>query len=179
MQLRFLLTTYEKILEWSLHPKALWYLALVSFLDSSLFPISPNFMLFPMSFAKPNRAFYFAIVTIVASIIGGLVGYGLGYFAFESLLKPFFSMMGYIEYYQKTVQWFEIRGFWAIFWGCLTPIIPYKIFTIGAGVMQLDLGWFLLTSALGRSIRFFLIAALIFWGGPKVEPYIQKMLNKA
>jgi membrane protein YqaA with SNARE-associated domain len=173
-----MLSWYEKVLGWSRHPKATRYLALLSFIDASLFPISPLFMFLPMSFAEPNRAFSFASITTIASLIGGAVGYALGLFAFEILVNPFIQMMGYEHYYQMSLQWFQTWGFLAIIMGCLSPIIPYKIFTIGAGVMQLNFGWFLLASAIGRTLRFFLIAAFIRWGGPKVEPLLRKTLTR-
>jgi membrane protein YqaA with SNARE-associated domain len=171
-----MLSWYDKVLNWSRHPKATRYLAFLSFIDASLFPISPLFMFLPMSFAHPKRAFLFAAITTVASLIGGAVGYALGFFAFEWLGEPFIALMGYQDYYQMALVWFQNWGFLAIIIGCLSPFIPYKIFTIGAGVMQLNFGWFLLASAIGRILRFFLIAAVIRWGGPRVEPYLRKTL---
>lgn len=178
MRLPFIVTIYDKVMQWSKHPKANRYLALVGFIDASLFPISPLFMLLPMSFAEPTRAFYLALIVIVASFLGGIVGYALGYFAFEAIISPFIQMMGYTEYYQMMLHWFQEWGFWAILFGCFTPFIPYKIFTIGAGILQLELGWFLLASAIGRMLRFLAIATVICWGGPKFEPLLRKLLVK-
>ncbi len=178
MRLQFLVSWYDKVLCWSKHPKATRYLALVSFIDASLFPISPLLMVLPMSVAKPKCAFQFASIAIIASFFGGMIGYALGLFAFEAIVNPFIHMMGYHEYYQLAAQWFQEWGFLAILFGCVTPFIPYKIFTIGAGAMQLHFGWFLLASLTGRTIRFLLIAALIRWGGPKVEPLFRKTLLK-
>ncbi|HXH54253.1 MAG TPA: VTT domain-containing protein [Gammaproteobacteria bacterium] len=178
MHFRFLVPWYDKILRWSAHPKATRYLALVSFIDASFFPISPLFMILPMSVAEPKRAFQFAGIVIVSSFFGGILGYGLGFFAFEGIVNPFINMMGYSGYYQLAAQWFQEWGFWAILFGCVTPFIPYKIFTIGAGVMQLHFGWFLLASLTGRTIRFLLIATIIRWGGPKAEPLFRKTLLK-
>jgi len=171
-----MLSWYDKVLAWSRHPNATRYLAFLSFIDASLFPISPLFMFLPMSFAEPKRAFSFAGITTVASLIGGAIGYGLGFFAYETLVGPFINMMGYAHYYQMALQWFQTWGFLAIIIGCLSPIIPYKIFTIGAGVMQLNFALFMLASMVGRTLRFFIIAAFIRWGGPKVEPYLRKTL---
>lgn len=176
MRFSFMLTWYEKILNWSRHPKAIRYLAFLSFIDASLFPISPLFMFLPMSFAEPKRAFSFATITTLSSLLGGMLGYVLGYFAFEWLVSPFINMMNYGNYYQIGLQWFQTWGFLAIIIGCLSPIIPYKIFTIGAGVMQLNFGWFILASFIGRALRFYIIAAAIRWGGPKVEPCLRKTL---
>lgn len=178
MHFRFLVSWYDKVLVWSKHPKATRYLAFVSFVDASLFPISPLFMLLPMSVAEPKNAFRFAAIVIISSFFGGILGYGLGLFAFEAIVNPFITFMGYGESYQLANHWFQEWGFWAILFGCVTPIIPYKIFTIGAGVMQLHFGWFLLASLTGRMIRFLIIATIIRWGGPRVEPLFRKTLLK-
>jgi membrane protein YqaA with SNARE-associated domain len=178
MHFRFLVSWYDKVLLWSKHPKANWYLTFVSFVDASLFPVSPLFMLLPMSVAEPKSAFRLAGIVIVSSFFGGILGYGLGLFAFEAIVNPFINMMGYSGSYQLATEWFQEWGFLAILFGCVTPFIPYKIFTIGSGVMQLHFGWFLLASLAGRAIRFLLIAVLIRWGGPKVEPLFRKTLVK-
>lgn len=173
-----MLSWYDKVLNWSRHPKAIWHLGFLSFIDASLFPISPLFMILPMSFAEPTRSFSFATVATISSILGGMLGYVLGFFAYEVLVEPFMTMMGYSQYYQSVLQWFQVWGFSAIIIGCISPFIPYKIFTIGAGVLQLNFGLFLLASTIGRFLRFFLIAALIRWGGPKIEPMLRKTLVK-
>ena len=173
-----LLQLYDKVLRWSQHPKAPYYLGFLSFIDSSLFPISPLFMLIPMSFAAPKRAFLYATITTVSSILGGAFGYFLGFLAFEAIVHPFLIWMGYMQGYQAAIQAFQQWGYWAIFLGCFSPFIPYKIFTIGAGVMQLNLGWFLLASTLGRALRFFIIAGIICWGGPKMEPILRRTLTR-
>jgi len=178
MHFRFLIAWYDKVLGWSKHPKGSFYLGLVSFIDASLFPVSPLFMFLPMSFAEPKRAFQYASIAIVASILGGMLGYALGLFAFELVVNPFMNFMGYQRYYQLATEWVGAWGFWAIVVGCVTPIIPYKIFTIGAGIMQLHFGGFLLASILGRSTRFLVIGALIRWGGPKIEPFLRRTLVK-
>ncbi len=175
--MRWLGNLYNKVLQWSKHPHAPRYLAFVSFVDSSVFPISPVFMLIPMSFALPERAFWFASLTTISSILGGIVGYALGWAAFESLMLPFLNGMGYMDLYQSALQWFQQWGFWAILLACFSPI-PYKIFTIGAGVLQLPLGWFLLASSLGRFLRFFLIAGIIRWGGPRMEALVRRAISR-
>ncbi len=170
---------YDKVLTWSEHPHAVRYLALVSFIDASLFPISPLFMFLPMAYTKPNKAFQYALIAAVFSIFGGLIGYALGYGAYEAVIKPFISYMGYDAQYQSAMAWFEVWGYWAIFLACFSPIIPYKIFTIGAGAIKLPLLGFLLASSLGRLLRFLLLALLISWLGPKVMPLFNKYLMKA
>src|SRR5437868_14323040 len=111
-------------------------------------------MLLPMSFAIPNKAFWFAAMATVSSILGGLLCYSLGFWAFEAIVHPFLVWMGYMELYQMALNWFQVWGFWAILLGCFSPFIPFKIFTIGAGVLQLPFGWFLIASSIGRALRF-------------------------
>lgn len=171
--MRWLQNLYNKVLNWSRHPKAPTYLAFVSFVDSSVFPVSPVFMLIPMAFARPEKAFLFATITSISSILGGLMGYILGMMAFEAVMLPFLQWMGYMGLYQSALQWFQQWGFWAILLACFSPI-PYKIFTIGAGVLQLPVGLFLVSSGIGRFLRFFLIAIVIRFGGPKMESWIKR-----
>lgn len=174
--MRFINSCYQTVLSWTRHPKAVRYLGIVSFIDSSIFPVSPAFMFIPMAFAKPSCAFWYAWVCTVASVLGGMVGYLLGYFAFEWLLQPFIEWMGYGELYLNALQWFQDWGFWAIVLAALSPV-PYKIFTIGAGVLQLSFPGFVLASFLGRAARFFLMAAAIYWGGPKVEALFRRFVK--
>ena len=169
---------YDQALTWSKDPKANTYLVFLSFIDASVFPISPMLMVLPMSMAAPERSFRIAGLAILGSFFGGIVGYALGYLCFESFLKPFILWMGYEAYYQMALRWFEEWGFWAVLFGCFAPMIPYKIFTISAGVLQLNFGLFLLASSVGRSLRFLIMALLIYWGGPYVEPFFRKALAK-
>ncbi len=178
MQFPFLLKWYDKILTWSKHPKAPFYLGVLSFIDASLCPISPLFMILSMSFAEPQRSFYFALIAIVGSFFGGILGYMIGLLAYEVIVYPFIHLMGYVKYYQMALQWFDAWGYWAIIIGCFMPFMPYKIFTIGAGILQLNFPGFLLVSLIGRAGRFLVIAAIIRWGGPKVEPYLRRMLTQ-
>lgn len=170
---------YEMVMRWSRHPNAVYYLGFLSFIDASLFPISPNFMLIPMCFARAKQSFWFAMVTTFGSILGGISGYLLGFFAFKTIVHPFLEFMGYMPGYQAALLSFNQWGYWAIFIGCFSPFIPYKIFTIGAGVLQLNLGLFIVASTLGRALRFFIIAGVIFWGGPKMEPYLRRRFMRS
>ena len=176
MKFKFLLKWYDTVLEWSRHPKAILYLGFLSFIDASLFPISPNFMILPMSFAEPKKAFYYAFITIMGSFLGGMLGYVIGYFAYETIVQPFIAWMGYMERYEIAMSWFSAWGHWAILVGCFTPFVPYKIFTIGAGVLQWNFLGFLFFSFIGRTGRFLAIASIIRWGGPKVEPVLRRTL---
>ena len=178
MHLSFLLKWYNKILIWSKHPNAAYYLAFVSFIDASIFPLSPLLMVLPMSLAAPKKAFHYAAIVIISSFFGGIIGYSLGYYALDSFIKPFLQWMGYEPYFQMIVHWFQRWGYFAILFGGLTPFIPYKIITIGSGIMQLNFSGFLIASFFGRTLRFLLIATIIKWGGPRFEPFIRKSLAK-
>ena len=173
----FLLSWYQKAIQLSTHPKAPWYMSALAFLDASVFPISPLFMLLPMSFAAPKRSFYFGSLAVVASFLGSILGYVIGYYCIESFLNDFIIWLGYESYYQTAVNWFGVWGVWTLVIGSFVPV-PYKIFTIGAGVMQLHFGLFLVGSLVGRIARFSLVAAIIYWSGPRVEPWIRRTLEK-
>jgi len=174
---KILYNSYEKVLKWSRHPKASRYLAGVSFADSSVFPISPIIMIIPMSLAEPQKAFRWAWIATWFSIFGGILGYALGKYAFQPFILPFLQDLGYMEAYQSALNSFATWGYWAVFIGAFMPI-PYKVFTIGAGVLGLNLPLFLLSSFGGRGIRFSVIAGLIRFGGPKFEAWFRRYANK-
>lgn len=176
--MRFFIKAYEKVIQWSKHPKAAKYLTILSFIDASVFPVSPMFMFVPMAFAHPKNTFFYAWLGTLGSILGGIVGYGLGYFAFDMLMRPFLEWMGYLPLYHNALQWFQEYGFWAVLFGCFSPI-PYKVFTIGAGMLQLQFGLFLVATAAGRFLRFFIIGFLIWWGSPKMETFLRKTFTRA
>jgi len=165
----------DKVLEWSKHPKAPWFLGGLSFAESSFFPIPPDVMLAPMVLAKPDQAWRLATITTVASVLGGLAGFAIGWFALESI-EPLLRDWGYWETYEKARAWFMKWGFWAVFAAGFSPI-PYKIFTIAAGAMSMALLPFAIASSVGRGMRFFLVAGLVAWGGPKVEDQLRRYVD--
>ena len=168
---------YDKALYWASHPRATRYLALLSFAESSFFPVPPDVMLAPMALAKPQKAYNYALIATLASVLGGLLGYVLGYFAFASIIEPFLQVCGYQVTYQKVLLWFQLYGFAVIFLAGFSPI-PYKLFTIGAGVLQFNILLFLMASIIGRSARFFLVSAIIYKGGSRMETSIRKCIDK-
>jgi membrane protein YqaA with SNARE-associated domain len=173
--MRFFSSLYSRTLAWSRHPHAPRYLAGLSFAESSFFPIPPDVMLAPMSLATPKRAWYFAALTTLASVLGGLLGYLIGLFAFD-LIQPYLYEWGYWQAYERAQGWFDQWGFWAIFLAGFSPI-PYKIFTITAGVISMALLPFLLASAIGRGARFFLVAGLMAWGGERMEQALHRYVD--
>lgn len=159
---------YDKVINWSKHRHAPYYLAGVSFIESSVFPIPPDVMLIPMVLSKPAKAWQYAFVTTIASIFGGILGYALGMFAFEFIGEPMIQTFGYQSAYAKVVSWFEHYGFIAVFVAGFTPI-PYKLFTIAAGASMMPLFPFVVASIFGRTIRFFVVVFIIKGLGKRFE----------
>jgi membrane protein YqaA with SNARE-associated domain len=158
---------YDKCMQWARHRHATWYLSGLSFAESSFFPIPPDVMLAPMSMAKPGSAMRYALITTLASVVGGLFGYLIGAFFFE-WIEPWLQQSHYWDKYQHGREWFARWGFWAILVAGFSPI-PYKVFTIAAGTLGMNLPLFVVGSALGRGGRFFLVAGLMAWGGERME----------
>ncbi len=166
---------YDKVMGWVRHPHASWYLAGLSFAESSFFPVPPDVMLAPMSMARPARAMRLALLTTLASVMGGILGYLIGMLAFD-LVEPLLHQYGYWEKYLRAREWFETWGFWAIFVAGFSPI-PYKVFTITAGVIGMSFVPFVLASLIGRGGRFFLVAGLMAWGGESMEARLRQWVD--
>lgn len=166
---------YERVMQWSKHRHAMRYLFGLSFAESSFFPIPPDVMLAPMALATPSKAWNFAALTTVASVLGGLLGYFIGLFAFD-MIEPLLQESGYYPKYLQAKGWFDEWGFWAIFVAGFSPI-PYKVFTITAGVISMALIPFVLASAIGRGARFFLVSALMAWGGERMDGMLKKYID--
>ncbi len=167
---------YNRAMMWARHRHAPWYLGGLSFAESSFFPIPPDVMLAPMSLANPARAWWYAALTTLASVIGGLFGYFIGLYAFD-VAEPLIRDLGYWDRYLMARNWFEEWGFWAIFLAGFSPI-PYKVFTITAGVIAMSLPSFILASFIGRGARFFLVAALMAWGGERMEETLRRYVDR-
>lgn len=175
--MRIFSSLYDRMMVWSRHRHAPWYLSGLSFAESSFFPIPPDVMLAPMSMAKPQKAWWFAALTTVASVLGGLLGWMIGHYAFE-LIAPLVTEGGrYAEPFAAAEAWFEEWGVWAIFIAGFSPI-PYKVFTISAGVLHMALIPFLIASVVGRGARFFLVAAVMAWGGERMEATLRQYVDR-
>ena len=166
---------YEKVMGWSRHPHASYYLGALSFAESSFFPIPPDVMLAPMSVARPNKAWRFALLTTVTSVLGGVFGYFIGAFAFE-YVEPWVQSSTYLPKFELAKAWFAEWGIWVVFIAGFSPI-PYKLFTVTAGVLSLALIPFVIASFIGRGSRFFLVAGLLKYAGPKLEPMVMKYVE--
>lgn len=158
---------YDRCMQLARHRHASWYLSGLSFAESSFFPVPPDVMLAPMSMARPQHAMRFATLTTLTSVIGGLFGYLIGYYAFD-LVEPMLHRADYYDKYLHVRSWFDTWGFWAILIAGFSPI-PYKVFTIAAGTLSMNLPLFVAGSLIGRGGRFFLVAGLMAWGGPRME----------
>jgi membrane protein YqaA with SNARE-associated domain len=166
---------YDRVLDWAGHRKAPWYLGGLSFAESSFFPIPPDVMLAPMVLARPSRAWFFAALTTLASVAGGVLGYLIGLLAFE-LVAPLLHRAGYWDAYLDAHAWFERWGVWVVFLAGFSPI-PYKVFTITAGALSMALLPFVIASLVGRGARFFLVAAMMRWGGPRFDPLLRRYID--
>jgi membrane protein YqaA with SNARE-associated domain len=153
----------------------MWMMAAISFAESSFFPLPPDILMIPMILAQPRRAWWIATVCTVASVIGAFVGYAIGYFLFDAVGRPvleFYHAMGRYEALKTAfAQW----GAWIIILKGLTPI-PFKLVTIASGVAQFDLLAFTLACLVSRSLRFFLLAALLWRFGDPVREFIERRL---
>lgn len=168
---------YHHIIRWSRHRHAPWYLYALSFAESSFFPIPPDFMLAPMTLAKPENGYKYAAYTTISSVIGGLFGYIIGFF-FMHLLMPYITHFGYAGKFAEVAHWFAEWGFWVMFFAGFA-IIPYKFFTITAGAMHIPLLPFILGSLVGRGGRFFLVVWLIRWRGAAMEKMLLRYIDRA
>lgn len=167
---------YERVLVWSRHRHAERYLAVLSLAESSFFPIPVDVMLAPMCLANRVKAWRYATIATVFSVIGGLVGYAIGVAGFE-MIEPWLVQSHYWAAYETSRDWFDRYGVWIIFVAGFSPI-PYKVFTIAAGVAALNLPLFFVASVVGRGARFFLVSGLIVWGGDRLEATLQKNVER-
>ena len=170
----------RRLYDWTLgladHPRALWVLALVAFVESSVFPIPPDILMIPMIIARPNRAFLIAGVALVASVLGGLLGYAIGALAFETIGEPILSTLGKEEAMAEFSTRFNDMGFWAVLTAGVTPF-PYKVITIMAGFTAMPLPVFIATSILARGLRFFIVAGLLWKYGAPMRDFIERRLG--
>ncbi len=173
--MRLFSALYTRAMSWAAHRHAPWYLAGLSFAESSFFPIPPDVMLAPMALAQRNRAWFYAALTTVASVLGGVFGYLIGVLALE-MIAPWVQRAGYWPAYETAVSWFAEWGVWAIVLAGFTPI-PYKVFTIAAGAAGMPFLPFVLGSVVGRGGRFFLVAGLMRWGGEGMQRILRDYVD--
>jgi membrane protein YqaA with SNARE-associated domain len=170
----------RRLYDWTLgmadHRHALWVLAFVSFIESSVFPIPPDVLMIPMILARPSRAWLIAGVALVSSVLGGMLGYAIGAFAFESIGKPILESLGKAGAMEAFNARFNDLGFWAVLTAGVTPF-PYKVITIMSGWTSMPLATFVFTSILARGLRFFIVAWLLWKFGAPIRDFIEKRLG--
>jgi len=160
------------------HRRAPWALATISFAESSVFPIPADVLLMPMVLARRERAFQYAAICTLASVLGGLAGYAIGYGLFETAGRPILEFYGAMAEYAEFQALYNEWGAWIVIAGGITPI-PYKVITIASGVTQLDLLVFTIASVFARGVRFFAVAGLIWYLGPPIRAWLERNLALA
>lgn len=158
------------------HPRALWVLAAISFIEASVFPIPPDVLMIPMILARPRRAWLIATVTLVSSVAGGLLGYLIGAQFYEQIGRPILETMGKADSMAEFNTRFNDFGFWPVLIAGVTPF-PFKVITIMSGWTGLPLGTFVVTSILARGLRFFVVAALLRKYGAPIRDFIERRLG--
>ena len=169
---------YAWTLKWAEAKHAIFALAIISFIESSIFPIPPDVLLIAICFSRPKKWFTAALWCTIASVLGGIAGYGIGYFLWETVGEPIVKMYHGEPIMVKVEAWYTDYGFLGVIAAAVTPI-PYKVFTIASGLLRFDLLQFVLASIIGRGFRFFVVAALIRFAGEKLRPFIEKRLELA
>ena len=166
---------YDWIMRLAASDRALPALGIVAFVESSFFPIPPDILLIPMVIASPRSAWRYAAVATAASVAGGFFGYVIGYYAFAALGRPILEFYGVMDRYVALQTAYDHWGAWIIVLKGMTPI-PYKLVTIASGAFHFDLATFAIASVISRSIRFFLVAALLWRFGAPIRDFIEHRL---
>lgn len=167
---------YDRILALAASPRAEWWLAIVAFAESSFFPVPPDALLIPMVLARPRYAWRFAAICTVASVVGGALGYLIGYAVFDQIALPVLNFYGYGDRFASFQALYAQYGLWVILIKGLTPI-PYKIVTIASGAAKFDFAVFMAASLVTRGARFFVLAALLRAFGAPVKEFIERRLT--
>ncbi len=157
-------------------PRAPWALGVVSFVESSFFPIPPDAMLIPMVLRDRSKAWWYATIATVTSVAGGILGYAIGYFFFEAIGKPILNFYGREHALDSFIQFVHEYGVEAVIIKGMTPI-PFKVVTIAAGVAKMDLLAFIGASIIARAMRFYLVAALLYFFGQPIREFIERRLT--
>ncbi len=157
-------------------PRAPWALGVVSFIESSFFPIPPDVMLIPMVLRDRSKAWWYATIATVTSVAGGILGYAIGYFFFEAIGKPILNFYGREHALDSFIQFVHEYGVEAVIIKGMTPI-PFKVVTIAAGVAKMDLLAFIGASIIARAMRFYLVAGLLYFFGQPIREFIERRLT--
>jgi membrane protein YqaA with SNARE-associated domain len=174
--MKWLKKIYDWVLHWAETPYGIPALFILAVAESSFFPVPPDVLLIALALGAPKRAFRFALICAVGSVLGGMAGFGIGYFGYEAIGKPLIDFYHGHEVMAKIELQYAKYGFWGILVAAVTPI-PYKVFTISSGFFRFEFLSFVLASVIGRSFRFFLVAGLIWKFGPPIKTFIDRYFN--
>ena len=172
----FVRQMYDWTLQWADRPEGPMALFLLAVAESSFFPIPPDILLIALCVGAARKSFRFAFLCSVGSILGGLIGYAIGFWGYEWIGEPIVRFYHGEEVMEKIKDWYDTYGFWGNLVAAITPI-PYKVFTIASGAFQFNLASFILASVIGRSLRFFAVAGLLFFFGAKIRDFINKYFD--
>ena len=167
---------YNKTMALAVHPQAIYFLAIVSFIEASFFPIPPDVMLIPMILVQPSQAWLFALIATVFSVLGGVFGYIIGAFAYEQLAEPILFALGKESGMLNFSNKYNEIGLWAVITAGISPI-PFKVITIMSGATNLNFAVFLGASMFSRALRFFIVAGLLYFYGQGIKDFIERYLN--
>ena len=167
---------YDWVMNLAAHRNATAVLGTVSFVESSIFPIPPDAFLIPMVLANRAKAWWYALVCTVTSVLGGLVGYAIGALLYDTLGAALLNFYGYQAHFEEFATNYNKDGALYVFGAGLTPF-PYKVITIASGATQLALPVFIAASVLARGLRFFVVAGLLYYFGPPIKTFIEKYLG--
>lgn len=166
---------YVKAIEWARHKNAVGILAALSFFEAFIFPVMPELMLAPMCLAKPKSGFWYATISLAASLVGMFLGYAIGHYAID-MAMPLIEKMGYADQFEEIKKQAIDNGFWLLLIAGFTPV-PFKIFTLAAGAVGMPLMPFFFGALIGRGKRVFLVAGAIRLGGEKAEAALRKYIE--
>lgn len=167
---------YDWTMRLAAHPRALWGMGAVSFAESSFFPIPPDVMLIPMVLANRKKAFLIATICTLASALGGLFGYFIGAALYDLLAEPILRAYGYLGAFETFKEMYNEKGVLIVAGGALTPF-PYKVTTVFSGMVGMSIPAFFIVSVIARGMRFYLVAALLYWFGEPIRAFIEKYLG--
>jgi len=157
-------------------PKAPYVLGSVSFVESSVFPIPPDVLLIPMVIADRVKAWWYAFLCTITSVLGGVLGYAIGALLFDAVAQPILQFYGYADKFDSFAGRYNEWGAWIVFIAGVTPF-PFKVITIASGATGLSLPIFIVASIIARGLRFFVVAALLYFLGPPIRAFIERRLG--
>ena len=176
IKMRFLHLLYDWTMQLANNPRAIWLLGFVSFIEAIFFPIPPDVLLIPMILANIKKAWLYAFVTTITSVIGGLVGYAIGYLAYEQIAEPLLLSLGKQAAMSLFSSSINENGFLIVLTAGISPI-PFKVVSVMSGFTQMPVFVFLLSALLGRATRFFVVATLLKYYGETIKSFIETYLG--